>query len=32
MARAKEALDICDVEAGILLKLYKIAHHEIDGG
>ena len=28
-AEATEALDICDVEAGLLLNLYKIAQYEL---
>jgi hypothetical protein len=32
VARTKEALDICDVEASTPLNLYKIAHYEFDGG
>ena len=29
LAEATEALDICDVEAGLLLNLYKIAQYEL---
>jgi hypothetical protein len=29
LAGVREALDICHVEAGALLNLYKIAHNEL---
>lgn len=29
MAGIREALDICDLEASLLLNLYKMAHYEL---